>query len=530
MTNKKSQRSTAVDPRAVAVIPSEAGPTDPHVPARRRNRPVSDRIRMAVALCALLCPIAACAPQTNFVLGPSDTAFVIGPQLGRVRFDFATTHSLRPSSNFWIGDGDQMKVVWGSYGMDYTVDPAMPCAFPETGGEFQNTATCQRCDYCNEPPGDRCGPLLAPRELTLIPKLLAFPNFLADGTREELEIPGLGSGCSRNGGFDFTPSHNATYRLLEPNFGGDNEKELVSAQVLVVKAGMAQEVMYELETNVGLEFLDVEDLKDSGRLAVALRNRSLRSVNDRVSAYIFDRLSVTTRELLARYRDRRGRTGPHPAASDALKRALVLDLNELMRNGSLFEEQRFARVPLTEETRDLIARRPRGPDLVRLNRLLIEDTYPGSIARIRLWFRGTMPGDPILDNFSPTLLATKARILIGDRGTNPATGRLEISNPEVLRPSRLIFIVDYNEDASISSNDNVRCYGDVRTAQGDEFDLRNCRARESDTTGSPLNMTPAYLRDQPSERLTWIAEFDSERGARRPVVAGRTAAIAFSVE
>jgi len=100
----------------------------------------------------------------------------------------------------------------------------------------------------------------------------------------------------------------------------------------------------------------------------------------------------------------------------------------------------------------------------------------------------------------------------------------------VLRPSRLIFIVNYDPDSSVFDADRVRCFGDLQSARGEEFDLRNCRNREIDTVGAPLNLTPAYLRDRPSEHLTWVAEFDSERGARRPSVAGRTAAIAFSVE
>ena len=379
--------------------------------------------RMAIALCSLLW-IGACAPTRDVVLGPSETsAFTVGPHFGRVRFDFTTAHTLLPSSNFWISDGEQLKVTWDSYGLDFTFDPQMPCTFPDPSLGFSNTDNCKRCDFCRSPPGEGCDPLLAPPGTSLVPRLLSFPGFLAGGPGQELAIPNIAGGCAQNGGFAFTPEQNATYRLMQP--AAIDETVLQSAQVLVVKAQMAQQATYELETNVGFALLSAADLKDSGSLVVALRAPNRGSIHGAVSARIVSQLSAGTRALLASYRDRRTPTRPHPSASDALKDALVFDLNEILKGPSLFEEGRFARVPLMEETRELIARRPRGADLVRLNRLLIEDTYPGTIARIPLWFRGTVPGDPLLDNFSTSLLATKARILIGDRGTNPATGRLE---------------------------------------------------------------------------------------------------------
>lgn len=51
------------------------------------------------------------------------------------------------------------------------------------------------------------------------------------------------------------------------------------------------------------------------------------------------------------------------------------DLNRLLQGPSLFDELRFAHVNLTETTRALIAQNPQGDELIRLNRLLLDEAY-----------------------------------------------------------------------------------------------------------------------------------------------------------
>jgi H+/gluconate symporter-like permease len=56
--------------------------------------------------------------------------------------------------------------------------------------------------------------------------------------------------------------------------------------------------------------------------------------------------------------------------------ALAAALNKVLKNGPLFEADRFAGVPLRLDTRRRLAAGAQGDNLVRLNRSLLEDAYP----------------------------------------------------------------------------------------------------------------------------------------------------------
>ena len=65
----------------------------------------------------------------------------------------------------------------------------------------------------------------------------------------------------------------------------------------------------------------------------------------------------------------------------AQRDALVDYLNTLLKGSSLYQAERFKGVQLSEETKKLIEREPQGEDLIRLNRMLLEDAYPHEIAK-----------------------------------------------------------------------------------------------------------------------------------------------------
>lgn len=88
---------------------------------------------------------------------------------------------------------------------------------------------------------------------------------------------------------------------------------------------------------------------------------------DHVSSYLYGRLLTTTKDLLASYT-----SGPNPA----LLAALVADLNTIIEGASVYNETIFQGVALRQETRDLLDDNPQGPELARLNRMLLEDAYP----------------------------------------------------------------------------------------------------------------------------------------------------------
>lgn len=94
-----------------------------------------------------------------------------------------------------------------------------------------------------------------------------------------------------------------------------------------------------------------------------------------VSAYLWDRLSPSTRQALLDVVE------GQPIAS-ATETALLLDLTKVCQGELIFDTERFKEVNLRRETWDLIDRRPQGADLVRLNRMLLEDTYRREFARI----------------------------------------------------------------------------------------------------------------------------------------------------
>ena len=93
---------------------------------------------------------------------------------------------------------------------------------------------------------------------------------------------------------------------------------------------------------------------------------------DEISKYLVSRLSPDTGELLSSYLG---------GADAPLQKALVRDLNSILRSGPLHEAQRFTKVNLSPETTDLLSQQPKGADLVRLNRMLLLDAYPAELSK-----------------------------------------------------------------------------------------------------------------------------------------------------
>lgn len=69
------------------------------------------------------------------------------------------------------------------------------------------------------------------------------------------------------------------------------------------------------------------------------------------------------------------------AAPEQLKTVLVTNLNAVVKGNSIFDTNRFAAVSLSPETQVLQSLNHVGPDLIRFNRLLLEDAYPLELAR-----------------------------------------------------------------------------------------------------------------------------------------------------
>ncbi|MBD0370644.1 MAG: phospho-N-acetylmuramoyl-pentapeptide-transferase [Pyrinomonadaceae bacterium] len=116
--------------------------------------------------------------------------------------------------------------------------------------------------------------------------------------------------------------------------------------------------------------LRVGDLKDPARLMLRLQEQ-----RDPLSQYLRPQLSYALQQEITEYD---GTSLP----PEAVQRSLTDELNRIIRSGaSLYDQQRFERVKLSDDTRKLIGQNPQGENLVRLNRALLEEAYPEEIAK-----------------------------------------------------------------------------------------------------------------------------------------------------
>jgi hypothetical protein len=105
----------------------------------------------------------------------------------------------------------------------------------------------------------------------------------------------------------------------------------------------------------------------------AFVDRLTKSVDsDPVSKHLKAQLSDSTRESLAY-------SGEKPP--DTLPRLLANDMDRILKQTRLYDPDRFKQIQLSAVTRRLLAQEPVGADLVRLNRLLLEDAYPQVLSR-----------------------------------------------------------------------------------------------------------------------------------------------------
>jgi hypothetical protein len=96
--------------------------------------------------------------------------------------------------------------------------------------------------------------------------------------------------------------------------------------------------------------------------------------SDAVSVYLRGRLQDSVKSDLAAY-------SPSNENSKNVVNAAVKDLNTVLAGPSIYDAARFHSIVLRAETVRLAAENPGGQQLARLNKLLIEDAYPGELAK-----------------------------------------------------------------------------------------------------------------------------------------------------
>ena len=100
----------------------------------------------------------------------------------------------------------------------------------------------------------------------------------------------------------------------------------------------------------------------------------LTTGSDAISVFLRGRLPDSLKSDLAAY----------SASSDnakAVVSALVKELNQVISGPSIYDKARFSSIVLRPETSELLKQNPRGQQLARLNKLLLEDAYPGDLAK-----------------------------------------------------------------------------------------------------------------------------------------------------
>jgi hypothetical protein len=124
------------------------------------------------------------------------------------------------------------------------------------------------------------------------------------------------------------------------------------------------------------------DILGPGSLA-----RRVTAASDAVAAWLKSRLSRALLDMLAAFDP--DTTDPAP-----VRAAVAAALNALIRDERLDTVSAFAEVALSAETTELLASRPAGRALERLNRMLLEDAFPLELAPDRFDRLGRLPPNP----------------------------------------------------------------------------------------------------------------------------------------
>ncbi|HJQ25858.1 MAG TPA: hypothetical protein VKA60_18205 [Blastocatellia bacterium] len=120
-------------------------------------------------------------------------------------------------------------------------------------------------------------------------------------------------------------------------------------------------------------FYAEEFREPSGKELIGLALR-LRQAQDPLSRHLLDQFLVESQQQVQDY------SGSAPL-SDLLKNIMVEGLNRGLESPDLLNEAATAGVRLTEQIRRLQQTMPTGEDLIRLNRLILEEAYPDELPK-----------------------------------------------------------------------------------------------------------------------------------------------------
>lgn len=125
------------------------------------------------------------------------------------------------------------------------------------------------------------------------------------------------------------------------------------------------ELVFNMVETGGCPMLLSDDILDVPGLL-----QRLTAQPDPLSAFLWQSFAEPARKILL-----------EQSAPATHRELLIQELNRLILSSSLYDEQRFASVPLSAETKSLVTLPLEGVPLAQLNRMLLQAAFPGQIAR-----------------------------------------------------------------------------------------------------------------------------------------------------
>jgi len=165
----------------------------------------------------------------------------------------------------------------------------------------------------------------------------------------------------------------------------------------------------------------VEDIQNVDGMAARLQKGA-----DPLSKFLMERFSTDTRRQVHNFGSNVKRHSTL-SPSEALQKALVKEFNELVLGDCLYTPELFAQVRLSDATQAALKQNLRGPELVKLNRTLLEEAYPAELAKATAAAAGPPAGDTVRTN----------RLLLED--TYPEIEKLKRRPDVTQRPEYMTF-------------------------------------------------------------------------------------------
>jgi hypothetical protein len=176
-------------------------------------------------------------------------------------------------------------------------------------------------------------------------------NIADDKEPGQLELVGFHS-CSMS-------SVEAAYELK-----GTANYMLASQGPAYVGSWPYKQILMRLFNDLNSHRITAWDIESAEDLA-----RKLKAAADPITEFLVSRFDDKTREALNLYND-------STAPSRSLIHALLHELNMLLKDSELPQNVLLTEDQLSEETKQLLAQRPRGTDAKWLNRMLLSDAFP----------------------------------------------------------------------------------------------------------------------------------------------------------